>query len=513
MSSTSGVDFGFGWDPTLQMGAPKESQQPVSKEVVDDVDDKIAFLQMQQAIVGGDGKTLEKLIASVPLKEGQKRALCRLTLKHFSPSLAPVLKDFPWSEVIKDEHLLSAIKKDQSEAFTFMLSYLNTYNFKHVYHHLMDVNTNNYALYDKYRPALFARLTPSHQQEVAGRFAAQLRHLKPSKVESYYNLAASLADMDWKQIFTSTELYRYTSTSEMWGWGWMIKEFPSVARQYQELAHVQSQMLKDITALVEKIVKPISLHDNVLDPNYRMHKPKDYFTADFLRLCEDKSIDDYRIIRSIGEQAKLLKTHGVGLAEILMNSLKNPFIDDTELVDALSVMYQNTFSKDIPLPLHMLATPVEKVLFNSNHASSVMHLLGSVQGRGTLREYFKSTLYLRLFAHHALNPKVDANKVAKNIDVFQDQNGNTLMHFFANSFFNHLEKMKPWVVDPRLNWEDKNTCGLSPKDLAYQYYGSFDQKMIGTGEEIFNERANNILNANLKKQLLHKKSPSSKRKI
>lgn len=512
----STVDFGFGWDPTQQVGETKEVTPSTTTLVVEAVDDKIAFLQMQQAIVGNQPEVLQNLISSVSLKIGQKRTLCRLTLKHFSAPVAAALQDFPWSEVIKDENILSAIKKDQFDAFTFMLPYLNTYHFKHVYIHLMDVNNSNYKLYDKYRPAVFARLTPAHQDEVTERFAAQLRTLKSPKVEAHYNLAASLAHMDWKTVFTNIALHRYTSISDTWGWGWMIKEFPTVAQQYKELTAVQTQMVKDVTALLDAIVLAPPAGDDLLSiilaEKYGTNAQY-CFTADFLQLCKENSIEEYRVMRTIGEQAKLCKTHGVALQDILLTGLKTPFVGSDELGMALSVLYKNTFKTDPPLPFHMLATPMEKILCNNSNPSSVMILLGSSHGRAALREYFKNPLYVRLFAHHIFNEKVDFNKVLKNIDVFTDDTGNTLMHFVAPSLFNQLEKIKPWVVDPRVSWEVKNGCGLSPKDIAYQYYGSFNQSMIDDAENMFTQRAANILNAQLKKQLLGKSSTSSKRKI
>lgn len=514
MSKTA-TDFGFGWDPTIQVGDIKESAPAPLKVVADVVDEKIAFLQMQQAIIANQPENLKRLIAVTPLKMGQQRALCRLTLNHFAPQLAEVLRDFPWSEVVKEEHMLAAVKKDQHDAFSFMLSYLNTYQFKRVHHHLMDVNANNFALYDKYRPAVFARLIPEHQQDVAKDFAIQLRSLKANKVEAHYNLAQSLAHLNWKDVFTSENLYSYTSIDETWGWGWLIKEFPSVRQQYNELAVAQTKMIEQISDCVEKIViTPIHFED--APGTYRTRYPDEFFTEDFLKMCKKNHFDVDPVYRVIGDLCKLAKTHGIDTKEIVLTAIKNQYSGINDFSEALNHIYADTYKVATPLPLHMLSTPVEKILNNGSYTTSILRLLSSEDGRSALREYFKNPLYLRKFANQIINRKIegpDLNKIIRNTDVFIDAKGNTLMHFMASNFFEKMDVVKQFVVNPKLNWEEKNSCGFSPKDIAYQHYGSFTQSLLDTAENIFNERANNILNKNLKQQLAHKAKPTLKRKM
>lgn len=514
MSKTE-TDFGFGWDPTLQVGETKEMTQKLPQPVLDKVDEKIAFLEMQQAIIANQPEKLKRLITATSLKIGQQRALCRLTLKHFAPQLSNVLHDFPWSETVKEEQMLSAVKKDQFDAFTFMLSYLNTYQFKRVHHHLMDVNANNFALYDKYRPAVFARLIPEHQQDVAKDFATQLRSLKANKVETHYNLAASLAHLDWKDVFSSSNLYTYTSLDETWGWGWLIKEFPSVRQQYNELAAIQTKMIERMGDCVEKIVVP-SIHFDDAPGTYSIRYPNEFFTEDFLKMCKKHHFDVDQMCRTIGNSSKLAKTHGVDAKDIVLTAIKNQHSGLEGFIEALKQMYLDTYKTALPLPIHMLSTPMEKMLNNGSYKTSILSLLGSEEGRSALREYFKNPLYLRKFANQMVNSRMestDLNKVIRNADIFRDEKGNTLMHFVASNFFEKMDVVKQFVVNPKLNWEEKNGCGFSPKDIAYQHYGSFTQSLLDDAENIFNERANNILNKNLKQQLAHKAKPTLKRKM
>lgn len=514
MSKTA-TDFGFGWDPTIQVGEIKELAQQPPQPVVNAVDEKIAFLEMQQAVIANQPEKLKQLIAGVSLKIGQQRSLCRLTLKHFTPQLAEVLKTFPWHEIVKEEHLLAAVKKDQSDAFEFMLAHLNTYQFKRVYHHLMDVNANNFTLYDKYRPAVFARLIPEHQQDVTKNFATQLRSLKPNKVEAHYNLAASLSHMDWKTIFSSPDLYHYTSIEETWGWGWLIKEFPNVHTQYNELAVKQSKMIEQVGALIEKIVTPVV--DSVDLPDfYRVRHSNEFFTEGFLQICKKNQFDVDQMYRTMGDLFKLSKTHGVDTKEIVLTVIKSQSSVLVNFEEVLKDIYLDAYKTALPLPLHMVATPLEKILNNANYTRSVLRLLSSEEGRSALRGYFKNPMYLRKFAYQIVNRTMessDINKVIRNADVFIDEKGNTLMHFVASHFFDKMGVVKQWVVNPKLNWEEKNTCGLSPKDVAYQHFGSFTQSILDDAENIFNERANNILNKNLKQQLLNKAKPTFKRKM
>lgn len=509
------TDFGFGWDPTLQVGESKEMPQQPLQPVVDAVDEKIAFLEMQQAVIANQPQKLKGLIAAASLKIGQQRSLCRLILKHFTPQLAEVLKPFPWQEVVKEEHLWAAIKKDQSDAFTFMLSYLNTYQFKRVYQQLMDVNANNFALYDKYRPAVFARLIPEHQQDVTHSFAKQLRSLKPNKVEAYYNLAVSLSHMNWKDVFSSPDLYHYTSIDETWGWGWLIKEFSSVQEQYNELAATQTKMIEQVGALIEKIVVPVT-DSGDLPGVYRVRHSNEFFTEDFLQICKKNQFDVDQMCRTMGDMFKLSKTHGVDTKEMVLTLIKSSSSILTNFEPVLKDIYLDTYKTPLPLPLHMVATPLEKILNHSDYTRSVLRLLGSENGRNTLRGYFKNPLYLKKFAYELVGRRMespDINKVIRNTDIFIDERGNSLMHFMASYFFKNMSAMKHWVVNPKLNWEDKNACGFSPKDIAYQHFGTFTQSHLDSAESIFNERANNILNKNLKQQLAHKAKPTLKRKM
>lgn len=514
MSQDSLADFGFGWDPTLQVGPSQETVLPAPKVVSEAVGDKICFLQMQQAIFSGDDNHLKQLLDTTPLKVGQKRALCRLVLKHFTPTVAAVLKDFPWNEVVKQEMLLSAIKKDQWDAFNFMVDHLNTYELKFVCTHLMDVTAGNFELYDKYRPAVFSRLTSEHQQYIAERFALNLRAVKASKAEVYYNLAASVAHLDWKEIFASSNLYTYTSIGETWGWGWMLKEFPSVHQQYQQLVKDQKKFNEEISSLVEKIVLLVPLEsEKPLHAGYHTRKPEHFFTEEFIKLCKDTPCDINRIYQSIGELGKLHRSHGVKTSEILMYALKYPTLNSSDLEGALKVMYEKTYKKPLVTPMSMLSNSLEKILFGRSNEKSVMDLLSSAEGKSALREFFNNPMHLRLFAHHASRNHEEIGKVLRNIDVFKDRYDNTLMHYIAPQFFNKVEAIKPWILDARANWEDKNSQGFSPKDIAYQYEGAYNQSLLDEAEEIFNQRANNVLNKNLKQQLGRKKTPSFKRKM
>lgn len=515
MSETSTVNFGFGWDPTLQVGEIKGVTPASTKPTVDVVDEKIAFLEMQQAIMANEPDNLRNLIKIVSLKIGQQRTLCRLTIKHFTPQLAEVLQSFPWNEVVKEEHLLSAVKKDQHAAFTFMLSYLNTYQFKRAYHHLMDVNANNFALYDKYRPAIFARLIPEHQQDVAKSFAVELRAVKPNRVEAYYNLAASLSHMDWKSIFSSPHMYDYTSVDETWGMGWLIKEFPNVQNQYNELAATQTKMIEQVGALIEKIVVPV-VESVDLPGVYRTRHSNEFFTENFLQICKKTQFDVDQMCRTMGEMLKLSKSYGIETKDMVLMLIKNQSSTLSNFEEVLKQIYFDNYKTPLPLPWHMLATPLEKILNNHHYTTSVLRLLGSEEGRSALRGYFKNPLYLRKFAYQMVNQKMegpDLNKVIRNADIFIDEKGNTLMHFVAKSFFEKMDVVKPWVVNPKINWEEKNSCGFSPKEIAYQHFGSFTQTLVDDAENIFNERANNILNKNLKQQILQKSKPTFKRKI
>lgn len=515
--SDSVVDFGYGWDPTAQVKikADEHSQIAVVPTSTPN-DNKIDVLKMQEAIVSNRPDDLKNLLATTTLTPGQKRLFCRLVLENFTKPLADVLKDFPWSSVVSNQTVMKAIKKNQSDAFGFMLRYLNTYQLKTVCIHLMDVNTNNAALYDKYRPHVFSRLIDEHKQEILSHFASDvpgiLRGINAQKAPAHYNLAASLADLDWKAVFVSPNLYRHCSIEQTWGLGWVIKEFPSVRRQYNSVAKTQAQMIENVNQLLQKIVLPKPIKPEVSVQGFPRHG-SDFFTQDFLDACRSLNTDIDRLMGTVRLLEPLYKSHSVTTQHILMAALKSPTVDTTGLDLVLQQMYVSAYGEDIPLPMHMLATPVEKVLFNSSNPSSVMNLLGSSSGRDALREHFKNPIHLRAFANHASSAKMDLNKVVKHMDVFRDECGNTLMHFIARGFFEHMADIKRWVVDPRFNWEEKNNSAFSPKEIAYQRYGSYTESLLTDAEDIFNERANNILNSALKKQLIHKKSPSSIRKI
>lgn len=242
------VDVGLGLDPSVlfpDLPLPPSNEQilPPTQPLI--ANEKVAYLQMQQAILNKDAPALSALVNAHPalLTDGRKNTLGRLVVKHFTPQLATALGNVDWDNVVTLEMMMGCVNADNSGGFDFCLQKIapgqarapsDTF-VSMLYNSLTSVNKKNYLLYNAYRAKVAVHLTAAERQEAAYRLCANLFHITPSSSVCYTALRDELQNVEWKEVFdrafAMNTFVHITSPDRLCGMAWLLS-VPPIAQAF-----------------------------------------------------------------------------------------------------------------------------------------------------------------------------------------------------------------------------------------------------------------------------------------
>lgn len=468
---TTESNLGFGWDPmaTIDVQPLKEtgSESVVPPKNPSTQDEKLIYLQMQQAIVNKDAKGLKQLRATLPLSTGQHRVLGLLALENFSAPVIDVLRDLSWHNFVTKDVVVGLAKKGKNEAFVFAVDILSQQivtnegyerDLFRVFRDMLAPLPSHAEKFDVLRSSVWSHLTEEEKQKSTHVLWGSLRNSSEKNVNLLQKSCALLSQQNWQPVFTSKDCFKHLSTKGAWSVFWFIKQFPSVGTQFSELMFRREKMEKQLTQLITNHI----LNSSIPDPSGVEYKERDVFTTEFLLSARKHEVNLHPyLVRTQEMRLSPLDTFEAHLK-------RNP----SHCEAILQSLYEKVYKTPLELPLHMFASPFEQ-LMRFQPQVSCMDLLRSENGRNALNKYCANPMRLRelstaLSKSHWSPSEQQAliARCAKYTEVLQDKDGATWVHNIALLFPGmHSSTREKWLLDTRLDWERTNHKGVSARDV------------------------------------------------
>ena len=464
------IDFGFGWDPSADFDIPHvESQtaQEIPQQLFTQLQDKAAYLEMQQAVQNKDVHRLKALLAVHKgyLTASRWETLGRAAIKNYSADVMAILDQCNWDKILTEDLALWCVTHDQEQAFDFAKNVFAradqnnkiSSQIKNLYALLMQVTPHNYVLFDKYRSKIATDLTGTHKHEMAVQLCAVLHAITPKTFITFQNLFKELSDENWQEVFDVRSPFdRWRESRHAFGLTLLLKCHPHIAPQLEKSRKTHALKEKRLQLIALNTVFKIGLHD----PITSQMRAKDIFKPEFIQHVE----------KTANAQSFL------GLPrDVMINSpqSKKEVLSPTPY--KLFGMY--TFKKHFEAFCKAKHIPwcekrysgVERLI--QYDSEFILKLSSSVEGQSVLRKLLEKSENASTVAEHIV--KMDKKQwvnIWLHIAHVKDSSGCPFLHHVAKYIVSiangsSADIAMDLISSPLIDW-DEPTDGFSAKDIV-----------------------------------------------